>query len=44
MWTLVQAVGVQGSGTKGNRLGQQIAGAIQSGIIKQKRTGGLLAN
>ena len=35
---------VQGSDSKGNELGQQIAGAIQSEIIKQKRAGGLLAN
>ena len=35
---------VEGSDTKGNELGQQIAGAIQSEIIKQKRAGGLLAN
>ena len=30
---------VQGSDTKGNELGQQIAGAIQSEIIKQKEQG-----
>ena len=35
---------VEGSDTKGNELGQQIAIAIQSEIIKQKRAGGLLAN
>ena len=35
---------VQGSDTRGNELGQQIAGAIQSEIIKQKRAGGLLAS
>jgi tape measure domain-containing protein len=35
---------VEGSDTKGNELGQQIAIAIQSEIIKQKRSGGLLAN
>ena len=34
---------VQGSDTRGNELGQQIAIAIQSEIIKQKRSGGLLA-
>ena len=34
---------VEGSDTKGNELGQQIAIAIQSEIIKQKRSGGLLA-
>ena len=35
---------VEGSDTKGNELGQQIAIAIQSEIIKQKRSGGLLAS
>ena len=34
---------VQGSDSRGNELGQQIAIAIQSEIIKQKRSGGLLA-
>ena len=34
---------VQGSDSKGNELGQQIAIAIQSELIKQKRVGGLLA-
>ena len=34
---------VQGSDTRGNELGQQIAGAIQSEIIKQKRAGGLFS-
>ena len=34
---------VEGSDSKGNELGQQIAIAIQSEIIKQKRSGGLLA-
>ena len=34
---------VEGSDTRGNELGQQIAVAIQSEIIKQKRSGGLLA-
>lgn len=34
---------VEGSDTRGNELGQQIAIAIQSEIIKQKRSGGLLA-
>ena len=34
---------VQGSNSRGNELGQQIAIAIQSEIIKQKRSGGLLA-
>ena len=34
---------VSGSSTGGNELGQQIAVAIQSEIIKQKRAGGLLA-
>jgi len=34
---------VQGSDAEGNELGQQIAIAIQSEIVKQKRTGGLLA-
>ena len=35
---------VEGNNNQGNQLGQQIAGAIQSEIIKQKRAGGLLAN
>ena len=34
---------VEGSDSRGNELGQQIAIAIQSEIIKQKRSGGLLA-
>ena len=34
---------VEGSDARGNELGQQIAIAIQSEIIKQKRSGGLLA-
>ncbi|MAK55509.1 MAG: hypothetical protein CML17_06660, partial [Pusillimonas sp.] len=34
---------VEGSDVKGNDLGQQIAVAIQSELIKQKRAGGLLA-
>lgn len=34
---------VQGSDAEGNELGQQIAIAIQSEIVKQKRSGGLLA-
>tara|TARA_R100000988_G_C4007632_1_gene174112 strand:- start:7948 stop:9885 length:1938 start_codon:yes stop_codon:yes gene_type:complete len=34
---------VSGSDAEGNQLGQQIAVAIQSEIIKQKRSGGLLA-
>ena len=34
---------VSGSSAEGNNLGQQIAVAIQSEIIKQKRSGGLLA-
>ncbi len=34
---------VSGSSAKGNQLGQQIAAAIQSELIKQKRAGGLLA-
>jgi len=34
---------VQGSDAGGNQLGQQIAVAIQSEIVKQKRKGGLLA-
>ena len=34
---------VQGSDSKGNELGQQIAIAIQSELIKQKRVGGLLS-
>ena len=35
---------VAGNNADANQLGQQIAGAIQSEIIKQKRAGGLLAN
>ena len=35
---------VEGSDARGNELGQQIAIAIQSEIIKQKRSGGLLAS
>ena len=34
---------VSGSSADGNELGQQIAAAIQSELIKQKRVGGLLA-
>ena len=34
---------VAGSDTEGNELGEQIAAAIQSELIKQKRVGGLLA-
>ena len=34
---------VQGSDAQGNELGQQIAIAIQSELVKQKRSGGLLA-
>ena len=34
---------VQGSDAEGNELGQQIAIAIQSELVKQKRSGGLLA-
>ena len=34
---------VSGSSAGGNELGQQIAVAIQSELIKQKRAGGLLA-
>ena len=34
---------VSGSSSDGNELGQQIAAAIQSELIKQKRVGGLLA-
>ena len=34
---------VQGQDAEGNELGQQIAIAIQSELVKQKRTGGLLA-
>ena len=34
---------VSGSSADGNQLGQQIAGAIQAELIKQKRAGGLLA-
>ena len=34
---------VQGQDAEGNELGQQIAIAIQSEIVKQKRSGGLLA-
>tara|TARA_R100001126_G_scaffold73726_1_gene43204 strand:+ start:228 stop:2084 length:1857 start_codon:yes stop_codon:yes gene_type:complete len=34
---------VSGSSSQGNELGQQIAVAIQSELIKQKRAGGLLA-
>ena len=34
---------VSGSDAEGNQLGQQIAVAIQSEIVKQKRSGGLLA-
>ena len=34
---------VSGSSADGNQLGQQIAAAIQSELIKQKRVGGLLA-
>ena len=34
---------VSGSDADGNELGQQIAVAIQSELIKQKRAGGLLA-
>ena len=34
---------VSGSSTEGNQLGQQLAAAIQSELIKQKRAGGLLA-
>ena len=34
---------VSGSSAEGNQLGQQIAGAIQAELIKQKRAGGLLA-
>ena len=34
---------VSGSSAEGNQLGQQIAVAIQSELIKQKRAGGLLA-
>ena len=34
---------VQGSDAEGNELGQQIALAIQSELVKQKRSGGLLA-
>ena len=34
---------VSGSSAEGNELGQQIAVAIQSELIKQKRAGGLLA-
>ena len=34
---------VSGSTARGNELGQQIAVAIQSELIKQKRAGGLLA-
>jgi len=34
---------VSGSDAKGNELGQQIAVAIQSELIKQKRSGGILA-
>ena len=34
---------VSGSTSEGNQLGQQIAVAIQSELIKQKRAGGLLA-
>ena len=34
---------VSGSSAKGNELGQQIAVAIQTELIKQKRAGGLLA-
>ena len=34
---------VSGSSADGNELGQQIAAAIQSELIKQKRAGGLLA-
>lgn len=35
---------VEGNDSKGNELGQQIAIAIQSEIIKQKRSGGLLSS
>ncbi len=34
---------VSGSSAEGNQLGEQIAAAIQSELIKQKRVGGLLA-
>ena len=34
---------VSGSSADGNQLGQQLAGAIQAELIKQKRAGGLLA-
>ena len=34
---------VSGSSADGNQLGQQIAAAIQSELIKQTRAGGLLA-
>jgi hypothetical protein len=34
---------VSGSNADGNELGQQIAVAIQSELIKQKRAGGLLS-
>ena len=34
---------VSGSSAEGNQLGQQLAGAIQAELIKQKRAGGLLA-
>ena len=34
---------VSGNTAQGNELGQQIAIAIQSELIKQKRSGGLLA-
>ena len=34
---------VSGSSAEGNQLGQQIAVAIQTELIKQKRAGGLLA-
>jgi predicted nucleic acid-binding protein len=34
---------VSGSSAEGNQLGQQLAAAIQSELIKQKRAGGLLA-
>lgn len=34
---------VSGSSTEGNQLGQQLAAAIQTELIKQKRAGGLLA-
>ena len=34
---------VSGSSADSNQLGQQLAGAIQAELIKQKRAGGLLA-